>query len=92
MSEMNIEIETTKSGMDAMRADLDSALQKQFPGGMLKRSWDGDVLRLSGPGAEGSVVFEDGKLVGRASLKPPASMMKPVIEQKISAAMSEAAS
>ncbi|MEM8930662.1 MAG: polyhydroxyalkanoic acid system family protein, partial [Acidobacteriota bacterium] len=84
--------ETAKSGMAEAHDALDAALQRQFPGGMLKRSWNGDVLELSGPGASGSIIFEDGKLIGRASLKPPASMMRAVIEEKVGAAMREAAS
>jgi len=91
MSELLIAEKTAKSGMDEIRPALDAALKKQFPGGMLVRKWQGDVLELSGPGASGSVVFEEGQIVGRATLKPPASMMRPVIEQKIGAAIKEAA-
>ena len=91
MSDLTIEYETTKASMADIRPTLDAALKKQFPGGMLQRKWDGDVLVLSGPGASGSITLEGGKLVGKASLKPPASMMRPVIEQKVAAAMKEAA-
>ena len=90
MSQITIEFETTKPSMSEIRPILEAALQKQFPGGMLKRKWDGDVLVLSGPGASGSITLENGKLVGRADLKPPASMMRPVIEEKVTAAMQEA--
>lgn len=90
MSQITIEFDTTKSSMSEIRPILEAALQKQFPGGMLRRKWDGDVLVLSGPGASGSITFESGKLVGRADLKPPASMMRPVIEEKVTAAMQEA--
>ena len=45
------------------------------------------MLHLSGPGAKGTVVLEDGRLVGRAHLGPPASMMRPIIEQKIRSVM-----
>ena len=91
MSDLTIEFDTSKAGMAEIRPTLDAALKKQFPGGMLRRQWDGDVLTLSGPGASGSIIFEKGKLVGRAQLKPPASMMRPMIEEKITAAMQEAA-
>ena len=90
MSQITIEFDTTKSSMSEIRPILEAALQKQFPGGMLKRKWDGDVLVLSGPGASGSITLEDGKLVGRADLKPPASMMRAVIEEKVTSAMKEA--
>jgi len=85
-----IEVPTTHGSMQEARPSLDAALAEQFPGGMLQRRWDGDVLRLSGPGAEGSIVFNGGHLIGRADLKPPASLMRPLIEQKISAALKKA--
>lgn len=91
MSDLEISFPTTESSIEDLRPALDAALQKQFPGGLLKRSWDGDVLRLTGPGAEGSIELTDGALVGRASLKPPASLMKAAITEKISAAMKSAA-
>ena len=91
MSDLSLEVPTTKTGMDEIRAALDAALAKEFPGGMLRRSWAGDVLELSGPGAKGVITFEDGKLVGRATLGPPASMMRGMIEQKIGTAMRTAA-
>jgi hypothetical protein len=91
MSELTMEFPTAKTSMEEIRPALDAALKKQFPGGMLKSQWNGDVLELSGPGAKGSIVLEDGRLLGWAELKPPASMMKPVIEEKVSAAMKEAA-
>ena len=117
MSDLTLEVPTTKSGMDEIRTALDAALAKEFPGGMLRRNWAGDTLELSGPGAKGVISFEDrkpttlvesmngyaatgvrtlsliedGKLVGRASLGPPASMMRGMIEQKIGTAMRTAA-
>ncbi len=83
-------IPTDKKSMGEIRAALDIALGAQFPGGMLKREWDGDVLKLSGPGAQGTIVLEDGQLVGRATLGPPASLMQAVINEKISAALKTA--
>ena len=91
MSEVEIKVATEKAGMDEIRPDLDAALKKQFPGGMMKTTWDGDVLMLSGPGAQGTVVFNSGHLVGQATLKPPASMMRAVIEEKVGKALTEAA-
>jgi len=91
MSDLTIEVETAKSTMEEIRPALDAGLQEEFPGGMLKWHWEGDVMHLSGPGAKATIAYESGKLVGRASLKPPASMMKPVIEKKISSVMKKAA-
>jgi len=91
MSDLSIEVETARGSMAEAKPHLDAALQEQFPGGMLRRTWAGEVLQLNGPGATGSIVYEPGRLVGRATLKPPASLMRPVIEQKISAALKKAA-
>ena len=91
MSDLTIEVQTSKSSMGEIRPALDSALKGAFPGGMLKWHWEEDVLHLSGPGAQATIVLENGHLVGRAHLKPPASLMKPVIEQKISAVMKKVA-
>jgi len=90
MSELEIGFETPWTTMGEARPALDEALAEQFPGGMLQRRWEGDVLHLSGPGAAGAITLEDGRLVGRADLKPPASLMRPLIEQKIGAALKAA--
>ena len=91
MSDLNIEVKTAHGSMEEARPRLDAALQEQFPGGMLQRRWEGDVLQLSGPGASGSIVYEAGRLLGQATLKPPASLMRPVIEKKITTALEKAA-
>ncbi len=87
---MRLEFATAKS-IEQVREALNSALQREFPGGLLQRRWEGDVLVLSGPGAKGSIVLEDGKLIGRAELAPPASLMRGMIEQKVGAALKDAA-
>ena len=91
MSDLTIEVSTTKSSMEEIRPLLDSGLKDAFPGGMLKWRWEGDVMHLSGPGATATIVLEEGRLVGRAHLKPPASLMKPVIEKKIADVMKKVA-
>lgn len=91
MSALTIEVPTAKSSMEELRPVLDAALKEEFPGGMLKWRWEGDVMHLSGPGAKATIVLEPGQLVGRAELGPPASLMRPVIEQKISQALRKAA-
>ena len=92
MSELVIVVEGVARPMDQIRPALDERLKEEFPGGMLKWTWDGDVLHLTGPGAKGTIRLDDGRLVGQALLTPPASMMKPVIEQKVSRAMQRATS
>jgi len=76
--------------MEELRPRLEKAFQEQFPGGMLQRKWNGDVLELSGPGAQGAIRLDGGRLVGEAQLSPPASLMKGIIEQKVSAALKKA--
>ena len=91
MSDLLIEVETARAAMEEVRPALDTALREEFPGGMLKWRWEGDVMHLSGPGAVATIVLEAGRLIGRATLKPPANLMKPVIEQKITRAMKKGA-
>ena len=91
MSDLTIEVPTAKTSMEELRSQLDTGLKEEFPGGMLKWSWEGDVMHLTGPGAKATITLEDGRLVGRAHLGPPASLMRPVIEKKISTVMKKAA-
>jgi Putative polyhydroxyalkanoic acid system protein (PHA_gran_rgn) len=91
MSELTIEVETVKPSMEEIRPALDAGLKEAFPGGLLKWRWEGDVLHLTGPGARATIELQDGHLVGHAELGPPASLMRPVIEQKISGVMKKVA-
>lgn len=91
MSDLTIEVPTAKTSMEELRPALDAGLKEEFPGGMLKWSWEGDVMHLTGPGAKATITLEGGQLVGRAHLGPPASMMRPVIEKKITNVMKKAA-
>jgi hypothetical protein len=90
MSDLTIEVPASTTSIEELRARLDTFLKQEFPGGMLKWSWEGDVMHLSGPGAKATIALEDGQLVGRAHLGPPASLMRPVIEKKITAVMKKA--
>lgn len=90
MSSLMIEVPTEKS-WEELRELIDAALKAEFPGGMLKWRWEADTLQLWGPGATGTILLEGGQLVGRAELKPPASLMRPVIQQKMTTAMKKAA-
>lgn len=92
MSDLEMKFDTSKTSMQEIRPALDAALAESFPGGMMKSEWQEDTLVLTGPGASGTVVYEEGALVGRAQLKPPASLMKPVIEQKMRSVLEKAAS
>lgn len=86
-----MEFPTDKRSIDEVRPTLDEALATSFPGGMMTSHWEGSILHLSGPGAEGTVQLEEGRLVGRAKLRPPASLMRPVIEKKMTEVLGRAA-
>lgn len=88
---MILEVTTTKPTMDEHREALNAALREQFPGGLMRSRWEGDVLQLSGPGAQGTITLEGGRLVGKAELSPPASLMKGLVEEKIQAVLEKAA-
>lgn len=91
VSTLTIVVEGVARPMAELRPFLDARLKEEFPGGMLKWTWDGDVMHLSGPGAKGTIRLRDGRLVGEAELGPPAILMRPVIEQKITRVMQRAA-
>ncbi len=79
------------TGMRDLRPLLEAAIADHFDDGFLRHRWEGDVLRLSGPGARGSLVCEAGTLRLRAVLKPPASWVHRVIRRKLDAALEDVA-
>ncbi len=90
MAQLLIEQHTGAVSLDDVRGDIDTTLEKHLPGGLLAYRWDGDVLRITGPGADGTLEFDGGLLRLQASLRPPASMLRQAIEHKIRAAFAEA--
>lgn len=91
MSDLRLEFPTSKTSMEDIRPHLDAVLEEQLPGGMMTSRWEEDVLHLHGPGARGTVVLDGDKLVGRAILRPPATLLRPMIEQKMTEVLSKAA-
>jgi hypothetical protein len=91
MSELEIAVATRHASMAEAKPFLEAAFSKHFPGGLLQRRWEGETLVVFGPGATGTITFEGGRLIGRAQLKPPASLMKAMIEQKVGAALADGA-
>lgn len=83
--ELSIEVPTSRGRLSEVRPDLERELTELLPPGLLESRWEGETLHLSGPGASGTVTLEAGRLVGRARLRPPASLMSSVIEEKITA-------
>ena len=80
-----------EADMGELRPVLESAIADHFADGFLRHQWEGDVLRLSGPGARGSLACEAGFLKLRAVLKPPASWVHRTIRRKLDAALGDVA-
>lgn len=87
VSHLRVEFETEGMTLDELRVALDAALKEQFPGGLVEGVWEGEALLLRGPGAEGRIFLEGGKLVGQARLRPPATLMGSLIESRLSATL-----
>lgn len=83
MEEVRVAIPTNRTEMSEIRPDLDEALANLLAPGWLESRWEGDILHLEGPGAEATVHLESGQLIGQARLGPPASLMRSVIEEKV---------
>ncbi|MEM7588489.1 MAG: polyhydroxyalkanoic acid system family protein [Acidobacteriota bacterium] len=89
MAKIVIDAKTDSPSMGELRDGIEAAIDRHFPP-FMKRTWEGETLHLTGPGARGTMVLDSGVLKVRAKLKPPASMMRHVIEHKITAAFEEA--
>ena len=91
MKKLDLELEVGAVEMTELRPVLDTAITDHFAEGIMRHRWEGDVLRLTGPGAKGSVVYEAGRLRLRAQLKPPASWVHRTIRKKVDAALGDVA-
>ncbi|MBI1850977.1 MAG: polyhydroxyalkanoic acid system family protein [Planctomycetes bacterium] len=90
MADIDITVPTDRTP-DQLRAALDAELAARLPGGMIKRTWEGDTLRLEGMGADGRVRLESGKMVATVTLKPPISFMKGKVEEGLRQTMEKIA-
>ena len=91
MADLLIEAETGEASLDdGLRETIDTTLDRHLPHGLLHLRWDGDVLRISGPGAKGTMVFNGGRLRVEGKLGLPASLFHSAIEHKIKAAFADA--
>ena len=91
MKKLDFKLATGDAGAGELRPILDQAISDHFGDGFLHHTWDGDVLRLSGPGARGSIVHEAGHLRLQATLRAPASLVHQAIRRKIQAALGDVA-
>jgi FAD/FMN-containing dehydrogenase len=74
-----------------MKASLGAEIAARLPGGRIKRSWEGDVLRLLGMGADGRIEVLPGEIRARVDLRPPLSFMKGRVEQGLRETLERAA-
>lgn len=95
MAEFQIEVATAESGMDRVRPALEAALDQLAEAGtladLLHHAWDGEVLRLSGPGAKGSIFCADGHLCAQVKLRLPAILLRSQIEHYLREALVQVA-
>ncbi len=91
MKKLDLDLDVGTAEMTELKPVLDAAISDHFSDGFLSHRWEGDVLRLSGPGARGSLVRQDGRLRLRAELRAPASWAHRVIRRKIDAALGDVA-
>ncbi len=91
MKKVDFKLATGDADAGELRPILDQAISDHFDDGFLHHAWDGDVLRLSGPGARGTIVHESGHLRLQAKLRAPASLVHRVIRRKIQAALEDVA-
>ena len=61
MSEIRLEFPTAKTSIEEVRPVLDQALHEEFPGGMMKSHWEGDVLQV---GRDLQFIRINGTIVG----------------------------
>ncbi len=88
MPDLVVEVPTSRESMTEIRPELEAALEKLV---WVACRWEDDVLHLEGPGARGTVELAQGKLVGRASLWPPASFLRETIEEIMRSGLLKAA-
>ena len=81
--DIEITVPTERTSMAEAQAAIDEAVATLFPGGMLSSHWEGEILHLSGPGADATLELEPGRFVGRGRLGPPASFMHDAIVAKV---------
>ena len=71
MKKLDRELDVGSTELAELRPILDAAIDDHFAEGFLRHEWEGDVLRLSGPGARGSLVRQAGRLKHAARSSRP---------------------
>lgn len=91
MKKLDFELETGDASIGELRPILEQAIRDHLGDGFLRHKWEGDVLRLSGPGARGAIVHQAGRLKLEAKLRAPASLAYRKIRRKVEAALDDVA-
>lgn len=89
MKKLDYDLATNDADDGKLRPILEQAISDHFADGILSHTWEGDVLKLSGPGARGSIVHKSGQLKLQAELRAPASLVHRMIRRKIEAALAD---
>ena len=87
MADVVVAVPTGKRSVAELRGPLEKALDRELPSGLFQRRWEGEVLHVWATGASGTIALEDGHLVARARLGPPASLLRTLVEQRMTAAL-----
>ena len=90
MSQLDIRVPLGNRSFEEIRPALDAALERDLPNGLVSAKWDGDRLVISGSGVNGAIFQQDGHLVAQAKLRLPASLMRPMFEQRVGEVLHDA--
>lgn len=90
MSRIVVQVPSVLISLDEIRPRIDAALAEKMSSHLQWR-WEGAVLHVWGWGARGTITLEDGLLMARAELRPPASFFGATIEERLAAALHAAA-
>jgi cytokinin dehydrogenase len=90
LADIEFSLPTARSVAD-VKTSIDAEIATRLPGGRIKRTWEGDVLRLVGMGADGRIEVLPGEIRTSATLKAPLSFMKGKVEQGLRETVERAA-
>ncbi|HEX9671397.1 MAG TPA: polyhydroxyalkanoic acid system family protein [Thermoanaerobaculia bacterium] len=80
----------TNKSFGEFQLDLNAALQHAWGTRVMRYHWEGEVLRITAPGAEGFVAFKPGGVEAEIGMSFPATMLKTQIVADITRTLSVA--
>lgn len=90
MADIDFTVSTSRT-VEQVKSSIESEIRHRLPGERIKKFWEGDVLRLVGMGADGSIEVTAGRIHARAKLKAPLSFMKGKVEEGLRTSVEKAA-